>query len=107
MKIKSKEIPLNLLKNELRLKLNTNRRDYTLGFNQFIEGFFNAAELFDILDQGEISFSDCAEHALSNVHRYRRANGALDEKKYFTGSMDACQKTFQLFELAYASIEAA
>ncbi len=107
MKINSKEIPLSVLKNELRLRASKTRRDYALGFNQFIEGFFNAAELFDILDQGEISFSDCAEHALSNVHRHRLAKGVLDEKKYFTGSMDACQKTFQMLELAYSSIQAA
>jgi hypothetical protein len=107
MKINSKEIPLDLLRNKLFLGKNETRRDYILGFNYFIQGFFNAAELFDILDQGEISFSDCAEHAMSNVQRRRGVKVVLDEKKYFQGSMDACQKTFQMLELAYSSIHAA
>ncbi|MFZ4713789.1 MAG: hypothetical protein ACOYL6_08770 [Bacteriovoracaceae bacterium] len=107
MKVYTKEIPLDLLKDKLLTQFNHFSYDYHVGFTFFIEGFFSAVEVFDVIDGGDISTSSCAEHALKNVKRRRQSIHIGDEKVFYQGSMDACQKILQLFELSYSDIQAA
>ena len=107
MKIDTKMVPLEILKNNLLLKEGVYSREYVLGYNRFVEGFFSGVELFDILDGGEIPTLTCSENALEHVERYRKTHSLADESSFLTGSFDACQKTFQMLELAYSSIQAA
>lgn len=107
MKIDTKMVPLEILKDSLLLKEDAYSKEYVLGYNRFVEGFFSGVELFDIMDRGEIPTLTCSENALEHVERYRKTHSLADESSFFKGSFDACQKTFQMFELAYTDIKAA
>jgi hypothetical protein len=107
MKIDTKVIPLDTLISNLLLKEDKHPSDYVIGLNLFVDGFFSGVELFDILDGGEIPTLTCSEHALQHVERYRKTHSLADESSFFKGSFDACQKTYQMLDLAYSNIEAA
>ncbi len=107
MKIDTKLVPLDILKSSLLLNEDAYSKEYVLGYNRFVEGFFSGVELFDIMDGGEIPTLTCSENALEGVERYRATHFIPDEYSFMMGSFDACQKTFQMLELAYSDIEAA
>lgn len=106
MKIDTKMIPLDTLRSSLLIKEEEFSVEYVIGYNRFVEGFFSGVEIFDIIDAGEIPTLTCSEQALRDVERYRETHIIHDESSFFQGSFDACQKTFQMLELAYSSIHA-
>lgn len=107
MKIDTKMVPLDTLRNSLALKEEDYCFEYVVGYNRFVEGFFSVVEMFDIMERGEIPTLTCNENALEHVERYRKTHSLADESSFLKGSFDACQKTFQLLELAYSNIHAA
>ncbi len=107
MKINTKKVPLEILKNKLLLEASACDLEYNLGYECFIEGFFTGLEVLDVIDVGEISTSACSEYAIESVQRYCKTTAIYDEKSFYLGSIVACQKTFQMLELAYSNIQAA
>ncbi len=107
MKINTKVVPLKMLKNKLLAEVSNVHIEYSIGFTRFIEEFFNAMEVFDVIDGGEISTSDCTEHAIERVKRHCKLFSIHDEKAFYRGTVDACQKTFQILELGYSDIQVA
>jgi hypothetical protein len=107
MKINTKEVPLELLKNKLLLEADDIHFEYNLGFTRFVEEFFTGLEVFNVIDAGEVSTSACSEHAIERVQRYCKSFVIYDERLFYQGTIDACEKTFQMLELAYSNIQAA
>src|SRR3989338_10978321 len=99
MKMDRTSIQLECIKNELLRSIpKRSRSKYFKGYKLFITSFFFSASILDKFKEAEISTDTCTQVAMDEVKIFAVDLKIEDQKLFYQGSMDACQKTFQFLE---------
>jgi hypothetical protein len=91
----------------LRTKPKLTDKSYQQGYKIFVEFFFLSAWVLDGRDKHGFSTESCMEDAMEVISMHLEAGKLESPRSFSEGSMDACQKTFQLLILAYSEIQTA